>query len=157
MALGDGLVPGRAQHPLGRRKGIMRTSGRTERSDAPIGGPLTPSPIPWGGVPVFVVARTRSTPGMLSEHGYTIVAEGERYELTWRDLWVPVSFAMVNPSATRNSVFGPAAVVGDAEHAEQPWRAQGVLFRMPDFVGGETGSSTAMVHLWGLSLELGCS
>lgn len=154
MALETPFNPGMTSIPADAMRAVARAAGRTEHTDAPHGGPLTPSPgATMIAIPVFIIARTINEPAALSAHGYTINAAGNLIDITWRDLWTSMPFGLVDPGATKNVRFEPAAVVGDAVHTAQPHRAQGVLYRMPDEINGK---STAMVWLWGLAGWYGC-
>lgn len=154
MSLSSPFYPGMLAIPAKALTSVARAAERTERSDAPPGGPLTPPAIaPIVPIPVFVRSRTADQATALINHEYTIIAAGDEHRVNWRNLYVTIPYPLIDPQGAQNIPFMPAAVVGDSIHAEQPWRAQGLLYRMPGLVDG---SPTAMVWLWGLAPSYGC-
>ena len=107
---------------------------------------------PTRSIRVHVVARAVSQPAVLEEHGYSVSDGTDTWEIGWADLIVPVQPDLIGPSASLGQGFVPAEVVGEGLAIEQPWRAFGVLHRLP----GPDDSVAIGVELFGLCPHRGC-
>lgn len=155
MPIADQFSPGATSLPAAALKEVAVFAERTREVEADVGGTIMPAPSAGAvELAVFVTARGVSTPRPLSEHTYTISVAGRSYDIGWRELRVPFAYDVVRPGATTRVRFVPAAVVGDSEYNEQPWRAQGRLVRMPDT---RNGKPTAFVELYGLGMDVKCN
>jgi len=113
-----------------------------------------------GGRYISVIARTADSPTAIINHQYTILVaspgggSGTEHTINFRHLIIRAPWGLVDPQADPQITISPAAVVGDGVWAEQPWRAYGVLHRMPGV--DDAGEPVFAVELWGLASSYGC-